>query len=150
MPEFDEIMPPAGVFAALTSPGDTTCTDADTWYPINGTFANGPIVGFSFVTDHIEYDGAMTRHFEIDGHIVVKGDGNGITIHFGVYKNGAIVPASIMGVFTKTSGEAYPASGTSVIELATGDEIQLVLMSDSAGAVITAEHLTTTIRPFGR
>jgi len=148
--ELDDIIPYAGVFAYLGSPADTTCTLADTWYPIQGAFVNDPLIDFELDVDKLKYVGANTAYFEVDGHIVSKGDANGITVHFGLKKNGTVNAPSNMGTFMKTSGEAYPVSGTSVVELATNDTIQLVMMADSAGAVITAEHLTTTIRPFPR
>ena len=154
MPEFrdvlDELVPPVGVFAYLGAPADTTCTLADTWYPINGAFTNDPMLGFEVDVDKLKYIGAKTMYFEIDGHIVVKGDSNGTTAHFGLKKTGAIIPSSVMGTYMKTLNEPFPVSGTTVVELATNDTIQLVMKADGAGDIITTEHLTTTIRPFGR
>ncbi len=150
MPELDAIMPPAGVFAYLSTPTTTTTTLADTWYPMAGAFVNDPMIGFVFDTDHIKYTGTVTRHFEVDGHVVTIGDGNGIIVHFGVFINGVIHAPSVMGTYMKNLSQPYATSGTSVPELSENDEIQLVIMSNSAGAVITIEHLTTTMRPFGR
>ncbi len=146
----DIISPESGVFGFLSSPSNTTCTDADTWYPITGAFSNKFIGDFSFDTDHILYSGSLDREFEIDGHVATKGDGNNITVHFGVFLNGSIEAGSVIGTFMKVAGEAFNTSGTSVVSLETGDEIQLVVMSDVAGAEITMEHLTVTIRPFLR
>ncbi len=144
------VQPADGVFAFVPSPIITTCTDADTWYPIAGTFTNDFTGAFEFDTDHIKYTGPLTRDFEIDAHIVTKGSANGIVAHFGIYLNGVIVDGSIMGTFMKTAAEPFPTSGTSVVELAADDEIQLMVMSDGAGDVITVEHLTTTIRSYPR
>ena len=146
----DLVSPFDGVFAYFSAPSSVTTTLADTWYPIYGTFINDFIGNFSLDGDHILYSGAMTRKFEIDGHIVTKGDGNGITAHFGILKNGVVLPGSIMGNYMKTLNEPFQASGTSVAEFEAGDEIQLGIMSDDAGAVITVEHLTTTMRSFPR
>ena len=138
----------SGVFAYLTSPSNTTCTLADTWYPIAGAFTNNPMLDFSFVTDHIEYDGTLKQYFEIDWHATIEGDSNGITAHIGIYLNSSIVASSVMGVFLKYSGEVMTLSGTCVVEMEQGDEIQLVAMADGAGDVITVKHFTTTIARF--
>jgi len=52
-----------------------------------------------------------------------------------------------MSVFAKTPGETSNFSGTSVIQLKQGDEIQLVVTADKA-ATITFDNITATIRPF--
>jgi len=46
------------------------------------------------------------------------------------------------------AGEPYSFSGTCVVELATDDEIQLVVTSDGNGDVITFDNFTTTINEF--
>jgi len=140
-----------GVYAYLNTPASTTITVAATYYPINGTFTNAPIEGFSaatVVTPGIKYDEALTQYFEIDWHASVYCDHNTTTVHFGIKKNGTLLPGSVMGSMCKNASQVYAISGTTVVELATDDEIQLVVTSDGSGDVITMEHYTTTITEF--
>ena len=141
----------SGVFAYLSSSANTTCTLADTWYSISGTFTNDIVENFSaatVITPGIKYDGTKTQHFEIDYHSTLSCDANSTTIQFGVKKNGSIVTGSIMGTYIKEDDEFQSISGTCVLELEESDEIQLVLMSDGNGDVITVEYFTTTITEF--
>lgn len=138
-----------GVFAYLDAPADTTITAAGTYYPIQGAFTNDPIEDFTAVpTPAIRYDGPKTQYFEIDWHAAGYGDANGQTIHIGVKKNGVLCTASVMGTFLKFLGEEQSLSGTCVVELATNDEIQLVVTSDGNGDILTLEQFTTTITEF--
>jgi len=141
----------AGVFAYLDTPSNTTCTLADTWYPILGTFVNNLARNFgvaTVVTPGIKYTGSKPKFFEIDYHGTLSGDSSGITTDLGVKKNGVFITGSQMGVFLKFVGEEQVLSGTCVVELEPNDEIQLVVMADTAGDIITVEHYTTTIREF--
>lgn len=141
----------AGVFAYLTEAANTTITTAGTYYPIAGTFTNAPIEDFGAATTYtpgIKYLGTKTQYFEIDWHAAGYGDAAGQTIRMGIKKNGVLCTGSVMGTFLKFLNEEQALSGTCVIELATNDEIQLVITSDSNGDVITLEHFTTTITEF--
>ena len=53
-----------------------------------------------------------------------------------------------MSTFCKNVGELYNLSGTTVVELATNDKIQLVVTSDGSGDIITFNNFTTTINEF--
>ena len=141
----------SGVFAYLASSANTTCTAASTWYPISGTFTNPVSESFSaatVVTPGIKYNGTKTQYFEIDYHVTASGDANGITVAFGVSKNGTFVAGSKMSTYLKTAGQDQCVSGTCIIELAEDDEIQLVVEADNVGDVITVENYTTTISEF--
>lgn len=140
-----------GIFASLDSPTNTTITTAGTYYPILGTFTNSPMEDFGAATTYtpgIKYTGAKTQHFEIDWHATGSGDSAGITTHIGIKKNGVLCSAGVMGTFLKFTGEMQALSGTCVIELATNDEIQLVITADGNGDVITINQFTTTITEF--
>ncbi len=139
-----------GVGAYLTAAANTTCTDADTFYAISGTFENDPLKGFTLGASAIVYSG-RTRYFEIDWHATIEGDSNSIVAHIGAAIAGetlTIASAFVMGVFLKTSSEPLSLSGTRVVELSAGDTIQLQCAADGAGDVLTFDHFTTTIRPF--
>jgi len=140
-----------GVFAYLSAPFDTETTVAGTYYPILGTFTNGPIECFSAAvtyTPGIKYDCSLTQWFEVDWHASVSAEVVNTVFHCGVMKNGVLVGGSIMGTFAKNAGQVYAVSGTAVIELAVGDEIQLVCTSDQATKDLTFQEFTTTISEF--
>jgi len=142
-----------GVFASIAPESGTvtTITVAGTYYPIEGTFTNSPVEGFSGGTVYapsIKYDGALTQYFEIDWHATVISDSNGATIHVGIKKNGTLLTASIMGTYMKFAGEVQTLSGTTVVELSTDDEIQLVTTSDGNGDETEFDHFTTTMTEF--
>jgi len=140
-----------GIFAALSAPADTTVTTAGTYYPIAGTFTNSPIECFGAATTYtpgIKYADTLTQFFEIDWHASFSADDAGRTITIGVKKNDVLVAISAMSQFCKNADQSYALSGTAVIELATDDEIQLVLTSSTNGDVITMDNYTTTISEF--
>jgi hypothetical protein len=137
-----------GVFAHLTEAAGTVVATPETYIPIEGIFENVPSTGFEFVeTPGIEYTGSQTLYFEIDAHATVKSNQANTTIRGAIRKNGVLVTASVMSLFAKTAGESSNFSGTSVIQLEEGDEVQLVVTADKA-ATITFDNITATIRPF--
>ena len=137
-----------GVFAFLTAPATTTVVTAGTYYPIAGTFNNNPIENFSIGTVGIQYDGKGPKCFEIDWHTSLEGDHPGVTVTCGIRINGVVQTASLMTNFLKTLGERQALSGTDVVELNEGDEIELVLTADGNGDQITVDNFTTTISKF--
>lgn len=137
-----------GVFAYLVTPTMTDIVTANTYTIINGEFANSPAIGFDFVADPaIQYTGSETMYFEIDAHASFSVEKNNTTVRCAVKKNGTLVTPSIVSSFAKTLGEYYNISGTSVVEMVTGDKIQLVISCDIISDV-TFQNIVTTIRPF--
>lgn len=138
-----------GVSAYLPTTADTTITTAGTYYPIEGSFTNDVIENFTLVaTPAIRYDGTLTQCMEVDWHASLSADTANTTVHLGIKKNGTLVDASLMAQFLKNADQIYNISGTCVVEMATNDEIQLVVTSDGDGDVLTFEHYTTTITEF--
>ena len=137
-----------GLFAALSAPTLTTIADAETFYPIAGTFSNEPASGFTGTEDPaIKYTGTRTLYFEIDAHAVISAATNGTTVECGIKKNGTLEASSVVSAFCKTAGELYTISGTIVVQLEEDDTIQLVVATDN-GNNVTFHNITTTIRPF--
>jgi hypothetical protein len=138
-----------GVFAYLSSASSTTITTAGTYEYIRGNFVNSPIECFSLIGDPaIKYDGEITQFFEMDWHASVSANVAGTEVSIGIKKNDILVTSSIMTHFLKNINEVYTMSGTTVVELAPNDRIQLVVTSDGNSDVITFEHYTTTINEF--
>ena len=146
--------PKAGVYGYLTGSATTTITTGNTFQYIVGTFGNDPFEGFGGATvgggDAIQYLGD-TCIFEIDWHASFSSQDNGRVVHIGIAKNGetlTITSPSAIGIYCKTGGEVFHASGTVVVSLDYGDTIQLMCTSDTDADEITFEHFTTTIRRF--
>ena len=140
------LLPVAYVYAYLPSSTNTTITTAATYYPITGPFTNGPLIGFSVVSTHLEYANADTRYFEIDWYATVSNDAEAI-VHIGVSINSA-APIGVAATKCKSAGDEYALSGTTVVSLKTDDEVQLVITSDDTGGIVTVYHFTTTMRPI--
>ncbi len=141
----------ARVHAFLSAEADTTVTTGGTFVPILGTFTNSPMVKFSIDVDKLQYDGTRTQEFEIDWACSISSEDAGRTVHIGISKNEAVLSASdasVNGVFLKYANEPLSMSGTLVLSLATDDNVQLQVTSDTNLDVITFYHFVTTIRPF--
>ena len=146
----DELSYSPGLFASLDAADDTTCTDAGTYYPIEGTFTNAFATDFAGIAGPpagIEYQGTITKAFEIDWHASVKIAAGSSTLTVGVGVDGTVDTTSEMSTIAVTT--ATQMSGTLVVELETDEVVTLYIKSDGAGDVVTVDHFTTTIRPFG-
>jgi len=140
-----------GAFAFLASSESTETVVAGTYYPIAGTFTNSPSECFIEAvtyTPGIKYNCGLTQYFEIDWHASVRAEVANTTLHCGVMKNGELVVSSKVGTFAKNADQPYALSGTTVIELAEDDEVQLVCESDQATKDLTFIHFTTTLSEF--
>jgi hypothetical protein len=139
------------VFAYLSEAATTTIAESGTFQFINGAFSNPVISGFSVVADPdpmIVCECEDSIYYEIDWHASVQANLNNTTVRVGIFKNGVLIAGSAMPIFCKSLGEPYSFSGTCVVELTDGDEIQLVVTSDGTGDEITFNAFTTTIRSF--
>jgi hypothetical protein len=137
----------SGVYASLDAATNTTTTDAGTWYPLAGAFTND-FDNFSFVTDHIEYDGDNDYEFEIDWQCSQSSDTATTVAHVTVKINTTVYTESQMGTLLKNVNQPYAYAGTLKVMLTKGDEIQIVVSSDKAGAVLTTHHFTTSMNKF--
>lgn len=139
---------PCGVYAFLTAKDDTTVTTAGTYYPIEGTFNNDIREDFSTTASPgIQYDGTLDQYFEIDWHATFSIDAIS-TATFAIYMNSNLVAGSEMSAYAKVAEEKYNVSGTCVVLLSDGDEVQLMVTSDGSGDVVSVHNFTTTIRQF--
>lgn len=141
----------ARTYAYLTTPADTTCTLANTFYPIVGTFENDPMVDFDVSVGKLRYIGNRDQSFELDWAVSLSNDALNETVHIGISINGNVLDItekSVMGLFIKYAGENVTLSGTVVETLSKNDTIELQISSSGTGDVITIDHFTTTIRRF--
>lgn len=139
----------SGVFAFLTGSAITTITTSGSYYAIEGIFDNDPVGEFTFVaTPAVKYIGIPTEYFKIDWHTTFSSDHTSCRAILGIKKNGEIIPASLMSAYLKTSTEPISLGGVLVVELAAGDEIQLVATSDNNGDKLTFLNYTTSMNRF--
>ena len=139
----------SGVFAYLPTETDTTTTAAATYYPVAGTFTNAPVENFTAVdTPGIRYNGTPSQFFEIDWHCTFEVDNASKTVTVGVAINETVVAASTQSMFCRYANDSVHLSGTYVVELATNDEVQLVVASDYDGLIVSFDTFNVSIRPF--
>lgn len=139
-----------GTYAHLANQTQTTITNANQWYAVNGIYHNDPIKGFYVNTSipAIVFDGDDPAYMEIQQHISVSSDINGASIHIGIAKNGVIEEDHKMGTFLKTRLEPFSISQNEVLYLEKGDYLQLVIQSDKNNDIATVYHHTTSVRRF--
>lgn len=135
----------AKVYGYLNTPTNTTITTGGNFYPVAGAFSNPTLDGWSFVTDHIEYDLNKTRRFLIGWSASLSTDASSATVSIAIKKNTTVRDAQKMSLFCKDAGELYSFSGIDMVECSNGDEIQIVTTSDSDGDVVTFSNLTTSL-----
>lgn len=143
----------SGVYAYLGTETHTTTTTAGTYYPVAGTFINAPIENFTAVdTPGIRYDGTPSQYFEIDWHCTFEVDTASKTVTVGVAINETVIVASTQSMYCRYANDSAHSSvhlsGTYVVELATNDEVQLVVASDYDGLTVSFDTFNVSIRPF--
>jgi hypothetical protein len=140
---------PSVVFAYLPAPTDTTITTAGDYYPVAGSFTNEPILGWSFVTDHIEYDLNKPRCHLFAISTVFSVDSPLATVNVAISVNGTPRTATQQGTICKTAGDSYHISVIDLFMINSGDEIQLMLTSDGDGDVVTVNTFNVTLVKIG-
>lgn len=149
------VIPPMGLQVSLTLDAEvnrqTTTTLADTPYQINGNFVYDMNDGFTIASDVIKYVGTTTRDLKVTFSASLKSDTGASILHIGFFKGGVLyTPKSETGGYEKSSGEALNLKVAFAFEdIATNTEFTPVLWSNSAGAVVTATHITILFEPWG-
>lgn len=132
------------VFAYLSATAGTTTTVAGTYYYLAGTFTNETMNEFAIVGDTLTYQGsdglalvALTASFTTD---VANAE---ITV--ALKKNGVIEVNSEMTVEIGATTDITSLALVDLLNLSTDDNVSIWIKSDQAGAVITAQKVTTSI-----
>ena len=130
----------------LSSSTTTTCTDADTYYKITGTWTNGA-GGHSFETDgtgKLTYIGDNNITYLLIGNSDLSSD-KVAKITYALYKNGALVT----GFETPTDFTAANKIGNiginNFVVLNTGDYLEVYVKSDTAATTVTHNTLILTL-----
>lgn len=138
----------SNVFGTLNTSTDTETTLASTWYPIAGAFTNDPIENFTLNVDKIKYSGLETRIFKVIVSVSASSDTVNTNTYIGIGVNGND-PATRMqaGIVLKLAADKSSWMVMGEVILETDDEIQLMVLSDQAGAKITFSNVQANIFP---
>lgn len=141
-----------GVAAYLDGKSMTAAQGDDTYTFVRGKFINAPLQGFIATRNRddqpcIEYDEPIPQYFKIDAHASFNVSKNNTTITFAIRHNDTVLDQSRMSLLCKYNDETYCLSGTAVVQLNEGDQIQIVVNADSK-CDISVFNLTTTINEF--
>lgn len=137
-----------GVFAYLSTEQDTTTTAAGTFYKLEGLFTNEILCGCSACGGILTYTDSVTRCLKIIINATLKTDTNNTTVTMGIYKNGALEINSQMQTKLVQVTDRGTIPLVDVIELSTGDTIEIRIASDKAGAKVTATFITASAAKF--
>jgi len=128
--------PPVGNLprGQISIQNNTTATDiitAGVFVPagVNGTLDASVSIDFETLTDGdfgMRYTGATTRTFWIFGSFDCS-DGNNRTLAIRMAKNGTAIPETECRAFTSSGGAEAKLVSNWMIELATDDEISLII-----------------------
>lgn len=145
---FSGVKPDLGVFAYVPAPTVTTTAPANTYVPIAGPFTNPVIEQFTLGVDKIIYSGSCSMWVEISYSGTFTSDTNTTTFTVGVRNGGIVFPGSESTFKLKLTGDSGSVGGHTVVWMAPGDTVQLIVKSTQNGAELTAESFTTTLSRF--
>jgi hypothetical protein len=142
--------PEDGVYAYLSTPAETTCTDAGTYYFIEGTFTNEVLECWEIAPPltYLGCDGNDGYKFKINVHASFTSDTGGNLIRMALYKNGELQTNSIMASYIKLTAEETTISTVDVLSFDIGDTLDIRVSASRAGSKLTAVNLTTSASRF--
>jgi len=122
---------PRGQISIQNGTTPTNIITAGAFVPagVNGTLDASVSIDFETLTDGdfgMRYTGATTRTFWIFGSYDCS-DGNNRTLAIRMAKNGTAIPATECRAFTSSGGAEAKLVSNWMIELATDDEISLII-----------------------
>lgn len=141
-----------GVAAYLVEPSMTAAEGGDKYTYVSGRFINVPMDGFIETANSdrqpcIEYVEPLPQWFKIDAHASFNVSENDTTVGFTIRHNDTVLDQYRMSLLCKYHDEQYCLSGTAVVQLNEGDQIQIVVNADNICDIIVY-NLTTTINEF--
>lgn len=147
-----QYQPPTLSFYISGNTSGTTIAQSNTFYEF---VSNQPPVlkyqsqlnnGLSLNTStgKIEYSGE-TQWFSVAGHIELS-SGNNNEIEIALFKNGQLEAGSISSVITSSGGKTSSIPGMAVVELSSGDIIDIRVMNKTATTAITVKALNVLIQ----
>ena len=122
----------------LQSETATVCTDADTYYPMGGTFINGIAHHFSLSSPVMTYTGENEALVKFDGVCYLKAD-KVCKCTVEMYINGS--PAFSGAVDFLHANAMGNMSFPILIQVNNGDTFQVYIKSDTASTTFTVSQL---------
>lgn len=122
---------------------DTTCTDMNTYYNINGMVVNPLSKDFILESGtDLKYTGAKTKKFLMIGTAYIAPDQDDRTLHTLLEVNGIAITETPL--YFEKKEYSHTLSKTYTIELAQNDIIRLKVKSATAGTVVTFHYFYMT------
>ena len=142
--------PTDGVYAYLSTPAETTCTDAGTYYFVEGTFTNEVLECWEITPPltYLGYEGTEGHKFKVTVHASFTSDTGGNLIRLALYKNDVLQENSIMSSYIKNTAEETMISTVDVLSFNIGDTLSIYVSASKAGSKVTAQNLTTSVSRF--
>lgn len=113
---------------------DTTCTDADTYYDINGMVINPLSKDFVLESGNaLKYTGIKTKKFLMTGSAYIVPDTDEVTLYTMLELNGTTT--SETPLFFEKKEYSHTLAKSYVIELSQYDTIKLKVKANTAGTV---------------
>jgi len=151
----------ARVFAYVSTPVDTVCILADTYYFFESTFTNTLLQGFGLGANMgILYEHNHKEAFEVEWSFSGSADDTAVITAALILNptfdaNGAVASGAIVGGSQGTGRATAFQSGYEIsprslcaLALESGDEVALVIKSDTAGVTITPTDGSASLHKF--
>ena len=137
-------------FVYLPASASTTCTTADTWYVVSGTFAviEDVLDGFAPTATPVAglmYLGTSPQWFDVDWSATMTIGVGSATVHIGVGIDEVVASSSVSGQIVITTANAM--SGFAAVQMSYGQVATFYLKSDANGDEIDVKHFTSRIKP---
>jgi len=133
-------------FHHISSPETTTCTIADTYYKISGTWGDGDDCNHGFAFDgsgKITFQGQSGAYLLFNGASDLSAD-KVATVTYAMYLNGALVTGGESPVSIQHANENVNLSITNFVKLNPGDYIEIYVKSNTANTDVTSSTLFLT------
>ncbi len=138
----------ANGFYYISSSAGTTCTLADTFYKILGTYGAIEHTDFSVSGQTITYNGTKTAKFLLNVSVSMIADTLNVVASYSPAVNGSVNANLILTRKIGGIGDVGSLSGSGPFHLDPGDELEIHVACDNAGTVLTAEKMLISIQPI--
>lgn len=134
-------IPKAKLSIYLTAPSDITCTDANTWYPITGTFGDGDVKDFTYnpSTGELTYTG-VPQCVEFNGVSMFSTSKTGV-VNYGLFVNNVVQNGCDTPLNAEKKDSIITMTCCKVLRLTTGCTIRVQCKSAIANNVIAVSVL---------
>lgn len=133
-------------FFYISASAGTTCTVVGTFYKIAGTYGTVQSDNFTMsASGTLTYNGIVPASFFLHVSVSMISDTNNVIVGYSPAVNGVVDTRLILTRKVSTLGDVGSLSGAGPFDLSPGDEIEIHVSADSAGAVLTANQMLISI-----